>query len=106
TPFNRLEQAPGPATPKTITLWVERLEWLTSLIDPDPLLEGITHTKLRQFASEAAVLEVNDLLDISRPGKRHTLLLSLLRQARMRCRDELIEMMLRRIRRTARTRPL
>lgn len=46
------------------------------------------------------VLEVNDLLDISQPAKRYTLLLSLLRQARMRCRDELIEMMLRRIRRT------
>ncbi|HSC95441.1 MAG TPA: Tn3 family transposase [Burkholderiales bacterium] len=100
THFNRLKQTPGPATPKTIRLWIERLEWLTGLIDPDPFLEGVTHTKLRQFASEAAALEVNDLLDISRPGKRHTLLLSLLRQARMRCRDELIEMMLRRIRRT------
>jgi hypothetical protein len=43
---------------------------------------------------------VNDLLDISQPGKRHTLMLALLRQARMRGRDELIEMMLRRIRRT------
>jgi len=100
TPFNRLKQTPGPATPKTIRLWIERLEWLTGLIDPEPLLEGVTHTKLRQFASEAAALEVNELLDISRPGKRHTLLLSLLRQARMHCRDELIEMMLRRIRRT------
>ena len=68
--------------------------------DPDPLLEGIAHTKLRQFAAEAAMLEVNDLLDIALPGKRPTLLLALLRQARMRCRDELIEMMLRRIRRT------
>ncbi|MGO9357812.1 MAG: Tn3 family transposase [Xanthobacteraceae bacterium] len=100
TNFNRLKQTPGPATPKTIRLWIERLEWLTGLIDPGPLLDGVTHTKLRQFASEAAALEVNDLLDISRPGKRHTLLLSLLRQAQMRCRDELIEMMLRRIRRT------
>jgi TnpA family transposase len=100
TNFNRLKQTPGPATPKTIRLWIERLEWLTGLIDPEPLLNGVTHTKLRQFASEAAALEVNDLLDISRPGKRHTLLLSLLRQAHMRCRDELIEMMLRRIRRT------
>ena len=26
TAFNRLKQAPGPATPKTIRLWVERLE--------------------------------------------------------------------------------
>jgi TnpA family transposase len=100
TSFNRLKQTPGPATPKTIRLWIERLEWLTGLIDPDLLLEGITHTKLRQFASEAAALEVSELLDISRPGKRHTLLLSLLRQARMRCRDELVEMMLRRVRRT------
>ena len=65
TLFNRLKQAPGPATPKTITLWVERLEWLGGLIDPDPLLEGITHTKLRQFAAEAAAMEVSDLLDIA-----------------------------------------
>jgi hypothetical protein len=100
TSFNRLKQSPGPATPKTIGLWIERLDWLTGLIDPDPLLEGIAHTKLRQFAAEAAALEVGDLLDIAQPGRRHTLLLSLLRQARMRCRDELIEMMLRRIRRT------
>jgi len=71
---------------------------LAGLIDPDPLLEGVAHTKLRQFAAEAAALEVSELLDISQPGKRHTLLLALLRQARMRCRDELVEMMLRRVR--------
>ena len=100
TSFNRLKQAPGPATPKTIKLWIDRLDWLDGALDPDPLLEGIAHTKLRQFAAEAAALEVNDLLDISQPGKRHTLMLALLRQARMRGRDELIEMMLRRIRRT------
>ncbi|HKH65905.1 MAG TPA: Tn3 family transposase, partial [Reyranella sp.] len=56
--------------------------------------------KLRQFAAEAAALEVGDLLDIAQPARRHTLLLALLRQARMRGRDELVEMMLRRIRRT------
>ncbi len=100
TSFNRLEQAPGPATSKTIKLWIDRLDWLDGALDPDPLLEGIAHTKLRQFAAEAAALEVNDLLDISQPVKRHTLMLALLRQARMRGRDELIEMMLRRIRRT------
>ncbi len=100
TGFNRLKQAPGPATPKTIDLWTDRLEWLDGLIDPDPLLEGIAHTKLRQFAAEAAALEVGDLLDIAQPARRYTLLLALLRQARMRGRDELVEMMLRRIRRT------
>ena len=97
TSFNRLKQAPGPATPKTVRLWTERLEWLDGLVNPDPLLEGIAHTKLRQFAAEAAALEVSDLHDITQPGKRDTLLLALLRQSRMRCRDELIEMMLRRM---------
>lgn len=100
TGFNQLKQAPGPATPNTVRLWIERLEWLDGLIDPDPLLDSIAHTKLRQFAAEAAASEVSDLLDIAQPGKRDTLLLALLRQVRMRCRDELVEMMLRRIRRT------
>lgn len=100
TEFNRLKQAPGPAHFGTIKLWTDRLDWLAGLIDPDPLLAGVTHTKLRQFAAEAATLEVSELLDISQRGKRHTLLLSLLRQARTRCRDELIEMLLRRVRRT------
>ena len=100
TGFNRLKQAPGPATPKTVRLWTNRLEWLDGLLDPDPLLEGIAHTKLRQFAAEADALEVGDLLDVAQPGKRYTLLLAMLRQARMRCRDELVEMILRRIRRT------
>jgi transposase len=36
-----------------------------------------------QFAAEAAAMEVSDLLDIAQPGRRQTLLLALLRQARM-----------------------
>lgn len=100
TTFNDLKQTPGPARPETIRLWTERLNWLTGLLDPDPILKGIHHTKLRQFAAEAAAMEVSDLLGMTRSGKRHTLLLSLLRQVRSRCRDELIEMFLRRVRRT------
>ena len=54
------------------------MDWLAGLIDPDPLLEGVTHTKLRQFAAEAAALEVSELLDISRSqASVHTLLLAL-----------------------------
>lgn len=100
TPFNRLKQAPGPTTFAAIKLWADRLQWLDSLINPDAILQDIAHTKQRQFASEAAMLEVSDLLDIVQPGKRHTLLLCLIRQTRARCRDELIEMLIRRVRRT------
>lgn len=100
TAFNRLKHSPGPLRPKTIRQWTKRLDWLTGLIDPDPSLVGITHTKLRQFAAEAAVMEVSDLLDVSQLGKRYTLLLSLIRQARAKCRDELTEMVLRKVRGT------
>jgi TnpA family transposase len=100
TGFNRLKQTPGPARPETIKIWTDRLEWLNGLPAADAILEDITHTKLRQFAAEAAALDLTELLDISRPGRRHTLLLSLIRQARSRCRDELIEMLIRRVRRT------
>jgi hypothetical protein len=43
---------------------------------------------------------VSEMLRISEPGKRGTLLLALMRQSSMRCRDELTEMMLRRILKT------
>ncbi|HEY3997532.1 MAG TPA: DUF4158 domain-containing protein [Candidatus Xenobia bacterium] len=100
TPFNRLKQTPGPARFRAIKLWADRLEWLVGLVNPDPILEGIAHTKLRQFAAECAALDVGDLLDISQPGRRHTLLLCLIRQVGTRARDELVEMLLRRIRLT------
>lgn len=100
TGFNRLKETPGPATSTTMRLWIDRLAWLTGMIDPNPPLEGIAHTKLRQFAAEAAALDVGDMRDISQAGKQKTLLLALLRQAHMRCRDELVEMMLRRVRKT------
>ncbi|MBA8903109.1 Tn3 family transposase [Phyllobacterium sp. P30BS-XVII] len=100
TPFNRLKQAPRPTTFAAIKLWADRLRWLDSLISRDTILKDIAHTKQRQFASEAATLEVSDLLDIVQLGKRHTLLLCLIRQTRARCRDELIEMFIRRVRRT------
>lgn len=74
TPFTRLKQTPGPARLETIALWTDRLGWLIGLPDPGALLEGISHTKLRQFAAEAAALEPGELLDMSQRGKRHTLL--------------------------------
>jgi len=38
--------------------WTERLRWLTGLTLRASLLEGLPHTKVRQFASEADALEV------------------------------------------------
>lgn len=100
TPFNSLKQTPGPPTHRTLRLWIERLDRLDALPGDERPCAGIAHTKLRQFAAEAAAMEVDGLLDVTRAAKRHTLLLALVRQARMRTRDDMVEMLLRRVRRT------
>jgi len=63
-------------------------------------LPTVAHTKIRQFAAEAARLQLSDLRDPSQPGKRYTLVLCLLFQAQATTRDELAEMFLRRMRKT------
>lgn len=96
----RLKESPGPATLKHIRRWTERLARLDAIIDPKPFLAGVAQTKIRQFAAEAAQLQVGDLRDLAQPGKRHTLILCLLFQAQASTRDELVEMFLRRMRQT------
>lgn len=95
-----LKEFPGPATPKHIRQWTDRMAELDAILDPRPLLAGIAHTKIRQFAAEAARLQLGDLRNLSQPGKRRTLILCLLFQAQSTTRDELVEMFLRRMRRT------
>jgi len=57
-------------------------------------------TQNSQFAAEAAALDVGDVRDIShRENGTHCCLLSCVRHA-CRCRDELVEMLLRRVRKT------
>ncbi len=100
TQFNLLKQSPGTPTLSNVRLWIDHLQDIEALLDPSPFLTNTPHTKVRQFAAQAEALEVSDILDIRQPGKRHTLLLCLLRQAQTRTRDELAEMFLRRMRRT------
>jgi len=100
TGFTRLKQTPGPATLMQVREWAEHLAKLDAIGDPAPSLTGVAHTKIRQFAAEATALEVGDFRDLRQPGKRHALLLCLLHQAQSRTRDELVEMFLKRMRRT------
>ena len=68
-PSTASSRRPGRRAPKRSRLWIDRLDWLAGLLDPGPLLEGIAHTKLRQFAAEAAALELGELLDMTRRGQ-------------------------------------
>lgn len=53
-------------------------------------------TKLKHMAEMAAVLDAGDMKDL-RPAKRHALILALIRQMRIRARDDVAEMFIRRI---------
>jgi TnpA family transposase len=98
--FSRLKETPGPPSLKHLRLWIDRLAELDAVLDPRPLLGDIPHTKIRQFAAEAKALETGDLRDVCQPGRRHTLLLCLLHQTQTETRDQLVEMFIRRMRRT------
>lgn len=97
--FSRLKQSPGPSTLKHIREWTERLTILGDILDPCPFIKGVPYTKIRQFAGEAIALESGDLRDVL-SARRHTLLLSFLHQIQSDTRDQLIEMFIRRVRRT------
>ncbi|MBL0717331.1 MAG: Tn3 family transposase, partial [Desulfosarcina sp.] len=98
--FSRIKQAPGKATLKQMNLWSRRLDWLCSIIEPEVFIDNIAHTKIRQFAAEAAALETGDMKDIHNTPKRYTLLLCFIHQAQVQTRDELVTMFLKRMKRT------
>jgi len=85
---------------KHLRQWTDWLAELDAILDPRPLLADIPHTKIRQFAIEATALETGDLRDVCRPGHRHPLLLCLLHQTQTETRDQLVEMCIRRMRKT------
>jgi len=100
--FAQLKQFPGPPTLTHVREWTQRLVDIDKIHDPKWALKDIPHTKVRQFAAEAAALDLGDLHDVCAPGKRYTLLLCFLHQAQSDTRDQLVEMFIRRMRRTQR----
>lgn len=98
--FTRIKEYPGKNTLKNMRAWASRLDWLCSIIDPTPFIEGIAHTKVRQYASQVHQMELGDMKDIRQAQKCHALLLCFIHQAQVKTRDELINMFLRRMRAT------
>ena len=103
TDFNRIKQVPGPPTLKQMKLWEDQLEWLVSIIDTDVLRNRVTHTKIRQFTSEAMAFEVSDMLNIYSASKRYTLLICLIHSAQATARDQLVTFFVKRMKRTKNT---
>lgn len=94
--FNALKQTPKKPSRKHLEVLIDHLAWLESFGDLDDIFEGIVDTKIRHFAVQAAVSDVAELKDCSQP-KRYTLMLALIYRMRVRTRDHLAEMYVRRI---------
>src|SRR5262249_10786103 len=100
TDFTRIKETPRQATLTHLRQWTARLTWLESILPTRPFLTALANTKVQQFAAEAAALDVGDLRDIATPSRRYSLLICFLYQAQVQTRDELVEMLLKRMRRT------
>ncbi|HHK3863250.1 DDE transposase [Pseudomonas aeruginosa] len=94
--FNALKQAPKKPSRKHLEVLIDHLAWLESFGDLDAILEGVVDAKIRHFATQAAASDVAELKDCSQP-KRYTLMLALIYRMRVRTRDHLAEMFIRRI---------
>ncbi len=94
--FNALKQAPKKPSRKHLEVLIDHLAWLESFGDLEAIFEGIVDAKIRHFAAQAAASDVAELKDCSLP-KRYTLMLALIYRMRVRTRDHLVEMFIRRI---------
>lgn len=96
TPWNTLKQEPGNPSLTHLKSWLDRLAWLAGYPLGETLLAGIPDAKVRHFAAEAKTLDAARLLAME-PRKRHTLAASLLRVQSARVRDDLAEMLIKRM---------
>ena len=97
TGFTLIKQSAGRASLAEMRRTRDRLRWLEDLLDTTRLLEGVPGARVKLFAAEARALEAGDIARY-RDARQHTLLLCLLHEAKMRTRDELATMIIKRMR--------
>lgn len=96
TKFNDLKRSAKKTSRQHLEALLEQLNWLESLPDSDKLLENVPATRLKHLSEMAAVMDAGEMKDLS-AAKRYTLTLALIRQMRVRCRDNIAEMFIRRM---------
>lgn len=96
TRYNQLKRSAKKSSRKHLDALIEQLRWLESLPDCDAALAGVPTTKIKHMGDVAAVLDAGDMKDLL-PAKRHAYILALIYQMRVRARDDIAEMFIRRI---------
>jgi hypothetical protein len=94
--FHRIKEAPKSASLTHLEEWLSRLTWLQSLGNMEPLVAGQRPAKIGHLTEEARSLHATDLRDCAHP-KRLALLVCLIYQATIATRDEIVQMVLKRM---------
>lgn len=96
TEFNRLKNLPQRPSRQHLEDLLDHLDWLNSFGDVEGPLAGIAPMKIRNFAHQAKALDAGELQDFA-PANRYTLLLCLIYRMGVRTKDDIAEMLLKRM---------
>ena len=94
--FNLLKKLPQRPSRTHLEELLDHLDWLESLGDVAGPLEGVPATKIRSFANRTKAQDASDLRDFT-PARRYTMLLCLIHRMRVRARDDVGEMFIKRM---------
>ncbi len=96
--FFALKQLPKRSSLTHLQALLDQLATLSATLDADHYLAAIPSSKIKHFAAEAKALDAAELKAFT-PAKRYVLILSLLLRARLRIRDDLADMFIKRMNR-------
>lgn len=97
TAWEQLKQEPGKPLLSRLKLWIDHLEWLSTLQLAHTVLADIPLVKIQHFVSEALTLD-NSRMSALASAKRHTLIASVLKLQYAQALDDLTEMFVKRMR--------
>ncbi|WP_321908112.1 Tn3 family transposase [Burkholderia cepacia] len=97
TAYNRIKRHAKRPSRQHLDMLIDQLVWLEDLGDFSLAIAGIPASKLRSLAQQAMALDASALKSDTLPEKRYTLIVALLNRMRVRARDDLADMFVRRM---------
>ncbi|MFP3647680.1 Tn3 family transposase [Paraburkholderia sp. SIMBA_054] len=97
TAYNRIKRHAKRPSRQHLDLLIDQIAWLDEIGDFTIALAGVPASKLRSLAMQAMALDASALKKDTLPEKRYTLIVALLNRMRVRTRDDLADMFVRRM---------
>lgn len=97
TVYNRIKRHAKRPSRQHLDMLINQVAWLDELGNFTIALAGVPASKLRSLAMQAIALDASALKRDTLPEKRYTLIVALLNRMRVRARDDLADMFVRRM---------